>query len=93
MIRWTRPRRCSSWRAPPRAIAEDDRKKKLWAYAHAPVPAYLLIDRFDEHGPTATLFTGPENGAYRHPERVAFGGVLKLPEPFPLVLETENFPR
>ncbi|WP_412077248.1 Uma2 family endonuclease [Streptomyces xanthophaeus] len=40
--------------------AEDDRKKKLWAYAHAPVPVYLLIDRFDEHGPTATLFTGPE---------------------------------
>ncbi|MCX4691867.1 Uma2 family endonuclease [Streptomyces sp. NBC_01408] len=72
--------------------AEDDRKKKLWAYAHAPVPVYLLIDRFDEHGPTATLFTGPENGAYRHTERVAFGGVLKLPEPFPVALETEQFP-
>ncbi|MFG2750693.1 Uma2 family endonuclease [Streptomyces xanthophaeus] len=73
--------------------AEDDRKKKLWAYAHAPVPVYLLIDRFDEHGPTATLFSEPENGAYRHTERVAFGGVLKLPEPFPLVLDTEQFPR
>lgn len=72
--------------------AEDDRKKKLWAYAHAPVPVYLLIDRFDEHGPTATLFTGPENGAYRHTERVAFGGVLKLPDPFSVTLETEHFP-
>uniref|UniRef100_A0AAU2JSJ9 Uma2 family endonuclease n=1 Tax=Streptomyces sp. NBC_00049 TaxID=2903617 RepID=A0AAU2JSJ9_9ACTN len=72
--------------------AEDDRKKKLWAYAHAPVPVYLLIDRYDEHGPTATLFAGPENGAYRHTERVAFGAPLKLPEPFPVVLETEYFP-
>ncbi|MCY0947420.1 Uma2 family endonuclease [Streptomyces antarcticus] len=72
--------------------AEDDRKKKLWAYAHAPVPVYLLIDRFDEHGPTATLFTGPENGAYRHAERVAFGEALKLPDPFSVTLETEHFP-
>lgn len=39
--------------------AKDDRTKKLWAYAHAPVPAYLLIDRFDEHGPTTTLFSAP----------------------------------
>ncbi|MFD3698550.1 Uma2 family endonuclease [Streptomyces sp. NPDC058646] len=75
-----------------RGNAEDDRKKKLWAHAHAPVPVYLLIDRFDEHGPTATLFTGPANGAYRHTERVAFGEVLKLPEPFPVALETEHFP-
>ena len=76
-----------------RGNAEDDRKKKLWAYAHAPVPVYLLIDRFDEHGPTVTLFTGPENGAYRHAERVAFGEALKLPAPFAVTLETEPFPR
>ncbi|MFJ9342716.1 Uma2 family endonuclease [Streptomyces sp. NPDC101733] len=73
--------------------AEDDRERKLAAYAHAPVPVYLLIDRFDPHGPTATLFTGPENGAYRHAERVPFGGVLTLPEPFAVGLETERFPR
>ncbi|MFD7030143.1 Uma2 family endonuclease [Streptomyces sp. NPDC059917] len=73
--------------------AEDDRKKKLWAYAHAPVPVYLLIDRFDEHGPTATLFTEPRNGAYKHADRVAFGEGLVLPEPFALTLDTGAFPR
>ncbi|MFD6891182.1 Uma2 family endonuclease [Streptomyces sp. NPDC059957] len=72
--------------------AEDDRKKKLWAYAHAPVPVYLLIDRFDEHGPTATLFTEPENGAYKHAVRVAFGDELRLPEPFAVALDTGSFP-
>ncbi|MFD3806086.1 Uma2 family endonuclease [Streptomyces sp. NPDC058611] len=77
----------------PGSNAEDDWKKKLWAYAHAPVPVYLLIGRFDEHGPTATLFTGPGNGAYRHAERVAFGEALKFPEPFSVTLETEHFPR
>ncbi|MET9699005.1 Uma2 family endonuclease [Streptomyces sp. NPDC006529] len=72
--------------------AEDDRKKKLWAYAHAPVPVYLLIDRFDEHGPTATLFTGPQNGAYRHADRVPFGDEVVLPEPFAVTLDTAAFP-
>lgn len=72
--------------------AEDDRKKKLWAYAHAPVPVYLLVDRFDEHGSTATLFTEPENGAYKHAVRVAFGDELRLPEPFALTLDTGSFP-
>ncbi|NBM20559.1 Uma2 family endonuclease [Streptomyces sp. GC420] len=72
--------------------AKDDRTKKLWAYAHAPVPAYLLIDRFDEHGPTTTLFTEPENGAYKHTERVPFGKPLALPAPFHTTLHTESFP-
>lgn len=75
-----------------RSNAEDDRKKKLWAYARAPVPVYLLIDRFDEHGPTATLFTEPQNGAYKHAARVAFGDGLRLPEPFALTLDTGAFP-
>ncbi|MEV7615800.1 Uma2 family endonuclease [Streptomyces sp. NPDC089799] len=72
--------------------AEDDRKKKLWAHARAPVPVYLLIDRFDAHGPTATLFTEPQNGAYRHADRVAFGDELVLPKPFGLKLDTRHFP-
>ncbi|MGW6058325.1 Uma2 family endonuclease [Streptomyces sp. NPDC055189] len=72
--------------------AKDDRTKKLWAYAHAPVPVYLLVDRFDEHGPTATLFTGPQNGAYKHAERVPFGESLKLPEPFAATVDTGDFP-
>lgn len=72
--------------------AKDDRTKKLWAYAHAPVPVYLLVDRFDEHGPTATLFTGPQNGAYKRAERVPFGEGLKLPEPFAVTVDTADFP-
>ncbi|MER7758778.1 Uma2 family endonuclease [Streptomyces sp. NPDC097619] len=73
--------------------AEDDRKKKLWAYAHAPVPVYLLVDRFDPTGPTVTLYTGPENGAYKHAERAAFGDPLVLPEPFSLEVDSAGFPR
>ncbi|MET9515416.1 Uma2 family endonuclease [Streptomyces sp. NPDC002994] len=72
--------------------AKDDRTKKLWAYAHAPVPAYLLIDRFDEHGPTTTLFTEPQNGAYKLSERIPFGEQVRLPEPFGGLLDTGAFP-
>ncbi|RII13704.1 hypothetical protein DSC45_22385 [Streptomyces sp. YIM 130001] len=71
--------------------ARDDRTKKLWAYAHAPVESYLLIDRFDEHGPTTTLFTGPLNGAYKHAERVPFGEAVRL-EALDATLPTERFP-
>ncbi|MGW0907047.1 hypothetical protein [Streptomyces sp. NPDC002853] len=42
----------------------------------------LLVDRFDEHGPTATLFTGSQNGAYKHAERV----------PFAATVDTADFP-
>ncbi|MBB6435634.1 Uma2 family endonuclease [Streptomyces candidus] len=72
--------------------AREDRTRKLWAYAHAPVPAYLLIDRFDEHGPTSTLFTEPQNGAYKHADRVPFGETVVLPEPFGGQLDTARFP-
>ncbi|MEU2392473.1 Uma2 family endonuclease [Streptomyces sp. NPDC007369] len=61
-----------------KSSADDDRKKKLWAYGRAPVPVYLLIDGFDRHGPTGTLFTGPQNGAYGHADRVAFGDKPEL---------------
>ncbi|MFB6521863.1 hypothetical protein [Streptomyces sp. NPDC056401] len=63
------------------------------SYAHAPVPVHLLVDRFDEHGPTATLFTEPENGACKHAVRVAFGGELGLPAPFAVAVDTGSFPR
>ncbi|MEV7190807.1 Uma2 family endonuclease [Streptomyces sp. NPDC093510] len=72
--------------------AKDDRTKKLWAYGHAPVPVYLLVDRFDEHGPTVTLFTGPQNGAYKHAERVPFGESVELPDPFAATVDTAGFP-
>ncbi|GGO46928.1 MULTISPECIES: Uma2 family endonuclease [Streptomyces] len=72
--------------------AKDDRGKKLWAYAHAPVPVYLLVDRFDEHGPTVTLFSEPQNGAYKHAERVPFGERFVLPEPVGAAVDTAGFP-
>ncbi|MFD9717287.1 Uma2 family endonuclease [Streptomyces sp. NPDC059076] len=72
--------------------AKDDRTKKLWTYAHAPVPVHLLIDRFDEHGPTSTLFTKPHHGSYQHAERVPFGQQVRLPVPFDLKLDTAAFP-
>lgn len=72
--------------------ARHDRTKKLWAYAHAPVPLYLLIDRFDEHGPTVTLFSEPVNGAYQVSVRTSFGKRVTLPEPFDVELATEGFP-
>ncbi|WP_405657779.1 Uma2 family endonuclease [Streptomyces sp. RK9] len=72
--------------------AKDDRTKKLWAYAHAPVPVYLLVDRFDEHGPTATLFSEPQNGAYKHAERVPFGERFVLPVPLGATVDTGAFP-
>ncbi|MFJ2739283.1 Uma2 family endonuclease [Streptomyces sp. NPDC087440] len=75
-----------------RGNARDDRTMKLWGYAHAPVPAYLLIDRFDQHGPTSTLFTEPQDGAYKRMERVPFGERLELPEPFAGELDTARFP-
>ncbi|WP_371503376.1 Uma2 family endonuclease [Kitasatospora sp. NBC_00374] len=72
--------------------ARHDRTRKLWAYAHAPVPHHLLIDRFDEHGPTVTLFSEPVNGAYRQSLRTPFGKPVALPEPFGVELATEGFP-
>ncbi|MFD0269856.1 Uma2 family endonuclease [Streptomyces sp. NPDC127106] len=62
-----------------RTNADDARTRKLWAYGHAPVPVHLLIDGFDRHGPTSTLFTRPDKGAYRHADRVASGGKRSFP--------------
>ncbi|MFF6971601.1 MULTISPECIES: Uma2 family endonuclease [Streptomyces] len=72
--------------------AADDRVKKRGAYAQAGIPVYLLVDRFDPHGPTSTLYTDPLNGAYRLARRVPFGEQLQLPEPFDLKIDTSAFP-
>ncbi|WP_033257798.1 MULTISPECIES: Uma2 family endonuclease [Kitasatospora] len=75
-----------------RSTARLDRTKKLWGYAHAPVPLYLLVDRFDEPGPTVTLYSEPSDGAYGQSVRVPFGKPVELPAPFDCVLETADFP-
>ncbi|GAB2707743.1 Uma2 family endonuclease [Kitasatospora kifunensis] len=72
--------------------AEHDRKKKLWGYAHADVPLYLLIDPHACAGPTITLYSSPENGSYRESTAVPFGKAVTLPEPFGIVVDTGVFP-
>ena len=71
--------------------AETDRKAKRWSYAHAGVPLYLLIDRFDEDGPAVTLFSDPVDGHYQHVVRIPFGEKISLPEPFAIDLDTGGF--
>lgn len=70
-----------------------DRKKKLWGYAHAPVPLYLLVDAWDETGPSVTLYEQPGNGRYNHATTVDFGEKIRLPESFDLEIDTSRFPR
>lgn len=74
-----------------RSSLDTDRKTKLWSYAHAQVPLYLLIDRFSEDYPTVTLHSEPGGGFYRHVHHVPFGEKIALPEPVDLTLETAEF--
>ncbi|MFE0026055.1 Uma2 family endonuclease [Amycolatopsis sp. NPDC059021] len=71
--------------------ARTDRVEKLRAYALAPVPLYLLIDRFAEAGPLVTLFSDPADGHYQSSHGVPFGGKITIPEPIGLVLDTKEF--
>ncbi|MDA2803765.1 Uma2 family endonuclease [Nocardiopsis suaedae] len=72
---------------------EHDRKKKRWAYAHAPVSLYLLVDAYDVSGPSVTLFSHPNNGDYGTITKERFGAQVHLPEPFGFDLETGAFPK
>ncbi|WP_323806970.1 Uma2 family endonuclease [Amycolatopsis methanolica] len=74
-----------------RGNARTDRVEKLWAYVQAPVPLYLLIDRYAEPKPSVTLFSDPVDGHYRRSEQVSFGEEIRLPAPFDLVLATAAF--
>ncbi|MEE2053859.1 Uma2 family endonuclease [Nocardiopsis tropica] len=76
-----------------RSSMDVDRRKKLWGYAHAPVPLYLLIDAWDDMGPSVTLYEQPGNGRYNHATTVEFGEKIGLPEPFGLEIDTSRFPR
>ncbi|WP_027946377.1 Uma2 family endonuclease [Amycolatopsis taiwanensis] len=74
-----------------RSNAEHDRKKKRWAYAHGPVPQYLLIDAFDEDGPAVSLFSDPVKGVYSRTIRIPFGEPIKIGAPFGIDLDTAGF--
>jgi len=72
--------------------ARHDRKTKTWHYAHGPVPLYLLVDRFDDDGPSVTLHSQPRDGHYQHRLSIPFGESIDLPEPIDLTLNTAGFP-
>lgn len=72
--------------------AENDRTKKLRAYARGKIPQYLLIDPHYENGPTTLLMSHPmSNGSYGTTVSVPFGEPVKLGEPFDIELDTAGF--
>ena len=75
-----------------RSSRDTDRKKKPWGHAHVPVPLYLLIDAWDEAGPSVTLYEQPGNGRYDHATTVDFGAKVRLPAPFDIEIDTSRFP-
>lgn len=75
-----------------RENANHDRVTKAHGYAQAAVGLYLLLDPWHSGKPTATLFGEPEGGVYRMLQKVEYGGVLTLPEPFDLKIDTGIFP-
>ena len=72
--------------------ADDDRTFKRRGYAAAPIPLYLLIDRWAQPGESVTLFAEPADGDYQRRLQVPFGDTVELPEPFGFAIETTEFP-
>ncbi|GHI06067.1 Uma2 family endonuclease [Streptomyces cellostaticus] len=65
---------------------QRDRVDKPDGYAAAGIPVYLLIDRDDC---SVVVFNQPEDGRYRHEEKLPFGASVKLPDPVNIALDTE----
>jgi Uma2 family endonuclease len=72
--------------------ATVDRITKAAAYAAAGVPLYLLVDRWAPGGPTVMLYGEPKGDVYRVLSAGKFGGVIRIPRPFDLDLDTGLFP-
>jgi Uma2 family endonuclease len=72
--------------------AEHDRKRKVWGYAHGPVPLYLLVDPHASDGPQVMLYSRPKDGTYQTVEQVSYGEEIRLPAPFDLTVDTSIFP-
>jgi len=62
------------------------RAEKRHGYAAAGIPVHLLIDRDDC---SVIVFNQPEDGRYRHEEKLPFGASVKLPDPVNITLDTE----
>jgi len=75
-----------------RRNAEHDRKRKKWAYAHGRIAQYLLVDAFDDEGPTVSQFTNPVEGVYRNVVRTPFGQKITLLDPVVAVVDSSLFP-
>jgi Uma2 family endonuclease len=75
-----------------RSNAHHDRKRKKWAYAHGGIGQYLLVDAFDEDGPTVSLFSNPVDGIYRNTIKTPFGQKITLAAPVSVVIDTASFP-
>jgi Putative restriction endonuclease len=76
-----------------RSNARYDRTAKKWAYAHGPVPLYLLVDPWDVDGPISTLFSHPLDGDHTTQVSVPFGQPIALPAPFDVEIGTAEFLR
>lgn len=75
------------------STAVQDRIEKLFAYARAGVPLYLLIDPHATGSPTIHLHGEPRDGKYRVLWAGKFGEAVPVPAPFDLALDTFSFPR
>ena len=62
------------------------RIEKPDGYAAAGIPVCLLVDRDDC---SLIVFDQPEDGRYRHEEKLPFGATLKLLEPVNITLDTK----
>lgn len=69
----------------------EDREVKPRSCAAAAIPFYLLVDRFTPKV-TVRLHAGPDKEGYLETHSVPVGGLLKLPEPFGLTLDTGTLP-
>ncbi|MGW0826662.1 Uma2 family endonuclease [Streptomyces sp. NPDC002845] len=65
---------------------QRDRVEKPDGYAAVGIPVYLLIDR---DNCSVVVFNQPEDGCYRHEEKLPFGATVKLPDPVNITLDTE----
>jgi Uma2 family endonuclease len=72
--------------------ANHDRIHKAHGYAQAGVPLYLLLDPWHAGRPTATLYGEPEKDTYRVLDSAEYGGIVRLPVPFDLAVDTGVLP-
>jgi Uma2 family endonuclease len=75
-----------------RSNAQHDRKRKKWAYAHGGIAQYLLVDAYDEDGPSVCVFSQPEEGIYRSAVRSPFGKQVTLADPVAIEIDSSLFP-